>query len=246
MVAKRTTVSIAVSAMTLIVVLGALPPIVPATGHDTATYGTVVSEFEPAVNGQSEYNVTFNSTTIDELVLRNVVVTDVSVGTVTVDEMTVGNETTEDVQLENVTLERLEIEHAIVENVSTGELSVRNRSVLNVPGGELIGNAGDRSLKRHVVANLTVSGVEIEQLHLANLTVETDLETIEGDVDGTPDEEATTEPAVSIKDAQAGTATVTNASFERGSVESASVENETVTPEAASAIEVSVSARIGR
>lgn len=224
MAANATTTGV-VTTIAVILVVGAMPPLVPATGH------AAPADAGPAVDRQPEYNVTFDSTTIDELVLRNVVVTDVSVRNVTIDEMTVGNETTEDVELENVTLERLRVERAVVGNVSTGELSVRNRSVLNVPGGELIGNVGDRSLDRHVVENLTVSGVEIRQLHLANLTVEAEPGDIEGDVESQSDAEEPEKPAVSIVDAEAETGTVTNASFERGTVEQASVENETVTPD---------------
>lgn len=211
--------------MALVIAFGALPTLAPAAGHDrTAPVG-------PANYLQGEYNVTFNSTTIGELVLRNVIVENVQVGEVVVDEMTVGNETSEDVQLENVSLSRLEIERAVVRNVSTGELSIRNKSILDVPGGELIGNAGDRSLKRHVVANLTVTGVEIERLHLANLTIETELTEIEGDVEDGAGGQLPEKPDVSIGEADAETAVVTNASFRSGSVENASVEGETVTPE---------------
>lgn len=204
---------------------GALPTLAPATDHDGAV------AVGPTSDRQGEYNVTFNSTAIGELVLRNVVVENVEVGEVVVDEMTVGNQTTEDVKLENVTLSRLEIERAVVQNVSTGKLSVRNKSVLDVPGGELIGDAGDRSLERHVVANLTVTGVEIERLHLASLTVETEITEIEGDIEDEQDGEMPEKPDVSIGEADGGTATVTNASFQRGAVENASVEGETVTPE---------------
>lgn len=211
--------------MALVIAFGALPTLAPAADHGgTAVVG-------PTSDIQGEYNVTFNSTTIGELVLRNVVVQNVQVEEVVVDEMTVGNETSEAIRLENVTLSRLEIERAVVNDVSTGELSVRNKSVLDVPGGELIGDAGDRSLERHVIDNLTVTGVEIERLHLANLTVETELTEIEGDVEGEQVEEPPEKPDVSIGKADAGTATVTNASFRKGTVENASVEGETVTPE---------------
>lgn len=211
--------------MALAVAFGALPTLAPAAGPDaTAAVG-------PTSDLQGEYNLTFSSTTIGELVLRNVTIRDVQVGEVTVDEMTVGNETTEDVELENVRLTRLEIERAVVQDVSTGELSVRNKSILNVPGGELIDNAGDRSLERHVIDNLTIAGVEIQQLHLQNLTFEAELSSIEGDVEAQNDDEQPEEPDVSIADAEGETATVTNASFDRGSVEDASVDDETVTPE---------------
>lgn len=222
---KRTTRGIVLIAIAVVLVAGIGPTLAPAAGHDGPDAAT-----EPAASSQPEYNVTFNSTSIGELVLRNVTIRNVEVEEVTVDEMTVGNETSEDVELENVTLSRLDVERAVVQDVSTGRLSVRNRSVLDVPGGELIRNAGDRSLERHVIDNLTVTGVEIERLHLASLTVETDVEELEGDVEGQSDE-GTDRPDVSIGEADAPNATVTNASFQEGAVESASVEDETVTPE---------------
>jgi hypothetical protein len=224
MAAKRISRGMVVFAVAVVLVAGGAPMLAPAAGHDAPATAD-----GPAVDSQ-EYNVTFSSTTIGELVLRNVTVRNVKVREVTVDEMTVGNETSEDVELENVSLARLDIERAVVTDVSTGELSVRNKSILDVPGGELIGNAGDRSLDRHVVDNLTITGVEIQRLHVGNLTVETEIEAIEGDVEAQP-EEGPDEPDVSIGEADAPTASVTNASFREGAVESASVEDETVTPE---------------
>lgn len=211
--------------MVLVVVLGAIPPLVPATGQETTTAG-----LESVPNRQAEYNVTFNSTTIDELVLRDVTVLDARIENVTVGQLTVGNETRADVEIENATFERLVIQQSVVRNVSTGQLSVRNKSVLNVPGGEFINQAGDQSLGRHVIANLTVDGVVIEQLYIPSLTIEAEPEQIEGDLADQPANETDEEPDVFIAQAETGNATVTNASFERGAVENASVDDETVTP----------------
>lgn len=227
MATSRFTSGIVLTTVVLVIAFGAGPALMPVAGYDG-----VPTRQQPA-DLQSGYNVTFNSATISELVLRNVTVENAEIRNVTVDELTVGNETQEDVKLENVTLSKLQIEQGTVQNVETGTLSIRNRSVLNVPGGELLGNVGDRSLERHVLDNLTVTGVVIGELHIESLTVESEFDSQEATIDDDSSEQPEEKPDVSLEQADVANATIGNASFESGAVENASVDDETVDPDSA-------------
>lgn len=212
----------------LVVACGVGSMAVPALAGDTVGgAGSPTASGGPALGAQSGYNLTFNSTSISELVLRNVTVRDATVARATVDEVTVGDRTEENVTLTNVTFAQLFIDQGLVTDINTGKLSVRNRSIIYVPGAELIDNAGDQALGRNVFDNLTVTGVDIQRLHVKTLTVETEIEQLNATVETQPAERNETEPDVMIGNATVENASIGSVSVERGTVEDASVENET-------------------
>ena len=169
----------------------------------------------------AQYEVSLDNVTIETWLLR-----DSTVRNATVQEVVVENVTTEDGARENVTLSdvtvgRFDIDRGRLLNVTATTLIVRNKSVLDVPGGDFFDpDVEGRTIEREWTRNATVSGVVIDQLHVdaaficenASLGEEAD----DGDAfDPRSDDE---DPAITVENGSAGEALIINGAASNWSV----------------------------
>ena len=115
----------------------------------------------------AQYKVSLDNVTIETWLLRNATVVNA-----TVDEVVIRNATTTDgsrtnVTLSNVTVGEFLLERGRLQNVTAQRLVVRNKSLLSVPGGEVIDpDVENRTIERHWTENQTVSGVVIDRISI--------------------------------------------------------------------------------
>lgn len=115
----------------------------------------------------AQYKVSLNNVTIETWLLRNATVVNA-----TVDEVVIRNATTNNGSQTNVTLTNAEVREFVLErgrlrNVTAKRLVVRNKSLLNIPGGGFIDpNVENRTIERHWTKNQTVSGVVIDKISI--------------------------------------------------------------------------------
>ncbi|WP_137287490.1 hypothetical protein [Halorussus salinisoli] len=113
----------------------------------------------------AQYKVSLNNVTIETWLLRNATVVNATIDEVVVRNATTTNGTRTNVTLPNVTVGRFDLERARLQNVTARKLVIRNRSVLDVPGGDFIDpNVENRTIERQWTRNQTVSGVAIDRI----------------------------------------------------------------------------------
>ncbi|MFC7080167.1 hypothetical protein [Halorussus caseinilyticus] len=112
-----------------------------------------------------QYKVSLNNVTIETWLLRDSKVVNATIESVVVRNATTENGSRTNVTLSNVTVGRFALERARLKNVTARKLVVRNKSVLDIPGGGFIDpNVENRTLERHWTRNTTVSGVVIDRM----------------------------------------------------------------------------------
>lgn len=160
----RATVAVALSILVLLSGAG----LVVGVGDQTErTQGADASEdVERAPeNVAQDYEVTIDNITINTWLLRNSTVRNATVREVTIVNATTPDGTRENVTLENVSVGEFVLDRARLKNVTAQKLTVRNKSVLDVPGGDFFDpDVSDRTIDRHWTRNKTVSGVVIDTI----------------------------------------------------------------------------------
>lgn len=168
-------------ALSLVVLLGGVGPVVGVGGvasvESAASVGQVTSvgpvtsvDSSSSVghaeeNTSAQYKVSLDNVTIETWVLRNATVQNATVDEVVVRNVTTSNGVRENVTLQNVTVERFFFERGRLENVTARKLVIRNKSVLNVPGGDFFDpDVEDRTIERQRTVNSTVVGVTIDRI----------------------------------------------------------------------------------
>lgn len=164
-----------------------------------------------------QYKVSIDNATIRTWALRNVTVRNATVDTVRVRRLQTDGEVRRNVTLRNVDIAELEIENGTLNNVTAQRIVVRNRSIFDVPGGDLFDpGVKDRVIERTVLADVTVEGANLDTLVVQNMTVQN------ADVpersDQSPVPPAATDPSSAPRPAVV---------LQNGTVESAMVRNAT-------------------
>jgi len=115
----------------------------------------------------AQYKVSLRNVTVQTWLIRNSTVRNATVEEVVVRNATTADGATENVTLANASVGRFAIDRGRLTNVTARTLVVRNRSVLDVPGGDLIDpDVRNRVIERHWTQNQTVSGVVIDRIVL--------------------------------------------------------------------------------
>ncbi|UPW00299.1 hypothetical protein M0R88_17545 [Halorussus gelatinilyticus] len=113
----------------------------------------------------AQYKVSLENVTVKTWLIRNSTVLNATVRNVVVRNATTENGRRTNVTLSNVSVGRFAIERARMKNVTARKLVIRNKSVLNVPGGSFFDpNVENRTIDRQWTKNSTVSGVVIDRL----------------------------------------------------------------------------------
>ncbi|USZ68031.1 hypothetical protein NGM10_15020 [Halorussus salilacus] len=124
-------------------------------------------------NAAQDYEVSIDNVTISTWLLRDSTVQNATVEEVRIRNATTPEGTRENVTLENVTVGEFVIDRGRLQNVTAKTLVVRNRSVLDVPGGEFFDpDVRDRTIDRQWTQNQTVSGVVIDTIVVDAATME--------------------------------------------------------------------------
>lgn len=130
----------------------------PASAPPNATASDAADSF-------AQYKVSLNNVTVRTWLIR-----DSTVLNATVENVVVRNATTEEgrrtnVTLSNVSVGRFALDRARLSNVTARKLVIRNKSILDVPGGSFFDpNVENRTIDRQWTQNDTVSGVVIDHL----------------------------------------------------------------------------------
>ena len=113
----------------------------------------------------AQYKVSLDNVTVRTWLIRNSTVLNATVESVIVRNATTENGSRENVTLSNVSVGRFALDRARMQNVTAQTLVIRNKSVLDVPGGSLFDpNVKDRTIDRQWTRNDTVSGVVIDRI----------------------------------------------------------------------------------
>ncbi len=113
----------------------------------------------------TQYKVSLDNVTVRTWLLRNATVLNATVEEVVVENVSTPDGGRENVTITNATLGRFDVERGRLLNVTATRLIVRNRSVLDVPGGDLFDpNVQNRTLDRQWTRNTTVAGVVIDRI----------------------------------------------------------------------------------
>ncbi|WP_435154286.1 hypothetical protein [Haladaptatus sp. DFWS20] len=164
-----------------------------------------------------QYKVSIDNATIRTWALRNVTVRNATVDTVRVRRLQADGEVRRNVTLRNVDIAELEIEDGTLNNVTAQRIVVRNRSILNLPGGDLFDpGVKDRVIERTVLADVTVEGANFDTLVVRNMTVQN--ADVPERADRSPVPPAATDPSSAPRPAVV---------LQNGTVESAVVRNAT-------------------
>ncbi|WP_192498387.1 hypothetical protein [Halorussus halophilus] len=132
----------------------------PATGGASAD---ALPEATAHSSTAQQYKVTLDNATIKRWLLRNATVQNATVETLVVQNVTTPNATETNVTLQNVSVGRFFVEKGRLMNVTAESIVVRNKSVLNVPGADLINpTVKDRVIESHTTRNNTVVGIDID------------------------------------------------------------------------------------
>jgi hypothetical protein len=137
----------------------------PASAPPNATASAPNATASDAADSFAQYKVSLNNVTVRTWLIR-----DSTVLNATVENVVVRNATTEEgrrtnVTLSNVSVGRFALDRARLSNVTARKLVIRNKSILNVPGGSFFDpNVENRTIDRQWTKNDTVSGVVIDRL----------------------------------------------------------------------------------
>lgn len=159
-------------ALTLVVLLGGVAPVVgggsnASFGHaDDATAERTGDEIVHRTgDAVAQYKVSLDNVTIKTWLLRNSTVRNATVEEVVVRNVTTENGARENVTLTNVTVGKFVIERGRLKNVTARTLIVRNKSVLDIPGGDFIDpDVENKTIDRQWTRNTTVAGVVIDRI----------------------------------------------------------------------------------
>ncbi|WP_227354296.1 hypothetical protein [Haladaptatus salinisoli] len=153
--------------LSFLLLLSGVTPLVGGTAA-SANGSPQFGQFSPL-----QYKVSINNVTVRTWALRNVTVQNATVDSVLVRRLRTDGELQRNVTLRNVSVAELEIENGTLKNVTASRIVVRNRSIWNVPGGNLFDpGVKDRVIERHVLANVTVEGAALDRLVVQNLSVQ--------------------------------------------------------------------------
>jgi hypothetical protein len=115
----------------------------------------------------AQYKVSLDNVTVRTWLLRDSTVRNATVQEVVIENATTTDGARENVTLTNVTVGRFVIDRGRLLNVTATKLVVRNKSVLDIPGGDFIDpDLEGRTIDRQWTRNATVSGVVIDRLHV--------------------------------------------------------------------------------
>ncbi|PSP54472.1 hypothetical protein BRC82_09805 [Halobacteriales archaeon QS_1_67_19] len=113
----------------------------------------------------TQYEVSLENVTIQTWILRNATVRNATIQEVVIENATTEDGVRENVTLSNVTVGSFLLERAEFQNVTADMLVIRNKSVLDVPGGDFVDPDVDgRTIERHQTQNATVAGVVIDRI----------------------------------------------------------------------------------
>ncbi|WP_135854451.1 hypothetical protein [Halorussus salinus] len=130
----------------------------PASAPSNATASDADDSF-------AQYKVSLNNVTVRTWLIRNSTVLNATVENVVVRNATTENGSRANVTLSNVSVGRFALDRARMQNVTARKLVIRNKSILDVPGGSFFDpNVENRTIDRQWTKNDTVSGVVIDRL----------------------------------------------------------------------------------
>ncbi len=145
-----------------------------AIAVSTATSTSVATNTSPSVLSAVQvgnYKVSIKNVTVRTWALRNTTVDNATINTVHVGTLHTKGTTKKNVTLHNVSISTVHIQNGTLKNVSVDRIVIRNRSIWNVPGGDLFDpGVKNRVIKRHVLANLTVEGAALDTLNVTTLS----------------------------------------------------------------------------
>lgn len=209
-------------AFSLLLVFSVVAPVSVGSGQSSAH--ATNEDFEP-FEQVGQYKVSIDNVTVQTWALRNVTVRNATAESVVVRNLSIAGETRRNVMLRNVSLAELDIDNGTLDNVTANRIVVRNRSIWDVPGGDLFDpGVRDRVVERHVLANVTVEGAALDRLVVANMTVRNASVPPRSDESQVADEVADPStdprPAIEVRNASVASATIRNATAGNWSVES--------------------------
>lgn len=171
-----------IAAVSALVLLGGVAPVVGLGGNaalglagsDAPTDRAVPSDDRTGPSDDpddrtdataAQYEVSLENVTIQTWLLRNSTVRNATVEEVVIRNATTENGVRENVTMTGVTVGEFALERARLQNVTADRLVVRNKSVLDVPGGDFVDpEVSDRTIERHWTRNATVAGVVIDRI----------------------------------------------------------------------------------
>ncbi|MFH5798950.1 hypothetical protein [Haladaptatus sp. CMAA 1911] len=119
-----------------------------------------------------QYKVSVNDVTVRTWALRNTTVNNATVDEVHVRTLRTESGPKKNVTLRNVSIATVHIQNGTMKNVTADRIVIRNRSIWNVPGGDLFDpGVKNRVIERHVLTNITVEGANLDTLNVDTLTV---------------------------------------------------------------------------
>jgi hypothetical protein len=167
----------AVALAALVLLAGAVP--VLGVGMDDATerasdeLGAQTDEPAHRTDGAAsdtdesfaQYKVSLDNVTVKTWLIRNSTVRNATVSEVVVRNATTENGSRANVTLSNVSVGRFVLDRARMKNVTARKLVIRNKSVLDVPGGNFFDpEVENRTIDRQWTKNDTVTGVVIDRI----------------------------------------------------------------------------------
>jgi hypothetical protein len=119
-----------------------------------------------------QYKVSVKDVTVRTWALRNTTVNNATVDEVHVRTLRTENGSKKNVTLRNVSIATVHIRNGTLKNVTADRIVIRNRSIWNVPGGDLFDpGVKNRVIERHVLTDITVEGANLDTLSVDTLTV---------------------------------------------------------------------------
>lgn len=151
-------------ALSILFLLAGVGPVVG--GHADAEFDQSADDaIDRTGDAPAQYKVSLDNVTVQTWLLRNSTVRNATVREVVVENVTTSDGARENVTLSNVTVGQFDIDRGRLLNVTATTLIVRNKSVLDVPGGDFIDpDVEGRTIEREWTKNATVAGVVIDRL----------------------------------------------------------------------------------
>ncbi|WP_128476271.1 hypothetical protein [Halorussus pelagicus] len=113
----------------------------------------------------AQYKVSLDNVTVRTWLIRNSTVLNATVENVVVRNATTENGSQKNVTLSNVSVGQFALDRARMKNVTARRLVIRNKSILDVPGGSFFDpSVENRTIDRQWTKNDTVSGVVIDRI----------------------------------------------------------------------------------
>ncbi|UPV74268.1 hypothetical protein M0R89_17235 [Halorussus limi] len=138
---------------------------VQRTGEPVHRTDAVERNATDADDSFAQYKVSLDNVTVKTWLIRDSTVLNATVKNVVVRNATTENGSRTNVTLSNVSVGQFTLERARMKNVTAQKLVIRNKSVLNVPGGSFFDpSVKNRTIDRQWTKNSTVSGVVIDRL----------------------------------------------------------------------------------